>query len=254
MSSPTKLYQNKAAQYGLQQSTIKTDAFDLTVFTNGLVNTDASSLHVYIEGDGQPFIQKRYINRDPTSRKGVALELLALDDTPSVLIGRPCYHQPNARNCQDSKWWTSHRYSQEVVDAMTQALQQLNIKHLPTTLIGHSGGGALAMLVATEIKEITNIVTINANINPREWTQHHGYTPLFGSLNPIDYFQTIEQIHQLNLIGEQDKNIPYSTWLKQLNKPANSEVRIIPNFTHSCCWKKLWPNILNEIGPNLSND
>ena len=70
---------------------VNTEHFDLAIFYNQ-TKRKSDYLHVYIEGDGEPFMRNRYISPDPTSKQGLMLSLMALDPAPSVLIGRPCYH------------------------------------------------------------------------------------------------------------------------------------------------------------------
>ena len=48
-------------------------------------------------------------------------------------------------------------------------------------LIGYSGGGTLAWLMASRIPETTRVVTIAANLDIDEWTRIHGDSPLSGS-------------------------------------------------------------------------
>ncbi len=250
-NSPAKVYQATAEKLGLAHSLVSTKSFDLTVFSNQKSVSRDQALHIYIEGDGQPFIRGRYINKDPTSRRAVALKLLAKDSNPALLLGRPCYHQyynqVDSRGCDSNKWWTSHRYGQDVIDAMAEAVMQLNQEQQRVVLIGHSGGGALAMLLANRLAGVASVVTISGNLDVRAWTKQHAYTPLFGSLNPIDQLAPVADIKQLHLVGANDKNIPYDAWQAKVAKPQASTVNIFPDFTHNCCWEKIWPGILEQL-------
>ena len=76
---------------------------------------------------------------------------MAIDTNPAIYVGRPCYHAAKkSQNC-NSKWWTSNRYSGEVIEALKIAILQLSNDQQKLTIIGFSGGGTLAMLVAPHL-------------------------------------------------------------------------------------------------------
>jgi len=244
VSSPAVKYQQRSQTYGFSEKTISTDLFDHSVFSNQKVRP-GSALHVYIEGDGQPFIHQRYINKDPTSVTALGLTLMHVDPNPSLLVGRPCYHGRQARNCQNNKWWTSHRYSKQVISSMAVAINKANTKRQDIVLIGYSGGGALAMLLASRLTNLKKIITINGNLDIDAWTRSHAYTPLTGSLNPIDFLEQASSWPQAHLIGDLDKNIPHSVWQRKVES-LNSKIISFANFNHTCCWKSVWQQILND--------
>lgn len=245
VTSPSANFQSKSVKFGLVESSIKTPLFELAVFDN-VRQSSKSELHVYLEGDGVPFIQNRFVNTDPTSIKATALSLINQDQSRSILVGRPCYHGKLSGSCSDNKWWTSHRYNLKVVEAMSHAINSYNSNNDQVVLIGFSGGGTLAMLIADKINALKKIVTISANLDTNAWTHHHAFSPLSGSLNPMTNLFHSDDIAQLHLLGEQDKNIPYWLWADKL-KSQNSTAVSYPDFTHSCCWSSVWPKILKVI-------
>jgi predicted esterase len=129
---------------------------------------------------------------------------------------------------------------------MASAINMYNIKGSQVVLIGFSGGGALAILMASKIKKLEKIVTVNANLDTSAWTDYHAYTRLSGSLNPINYLESNKGIKQLHLLGERDKNVPHKLWRDKL-EAANSTIISHPNFTHHCCWSSIWPQVLTSI-------
>ena len=76
------------------------------------------------------------------------------DRQSSILLGRPCYYVQN-NNC-DPSLWTNARYSERVVDIMAYAIRDFitRFEISSVRLIGYSGGGSLAMLLATRITEV----------------------------------------------------------------------------------------------------
>src|SRR6185312_16414959 len=83
----------------------------------------SGTLHIYIEGDGRPFIARTLVTADPTPRDPLMLHLMALDPGPSVYLGRPCYfglaHDPNC----NSAYWTAKRFAPEVIESIGSVLQ-----------------------------------------------------------------------------------------------------------------------------------
>src|SRR5689334_2705067 len=59
------------------------------IYRREALDPDASGvLHVYIEGDGQPFLSPTAVALDPTPREPLMLRLMALDPARSLYLGR----------------------------------------------------------------------------------------------------------------------------------------------------------------------
>ena len=206
-------------------------------------------LHVYIEGDGRPWIQRVFPATDPSPRASIMFRLMNMDNQNSLYLGRPCYlgqaHSPPCKTLH----WTHQRHSEEIVLSMATALKHF-LQNNPTNelvFIGHSGGGALAMLLARHFPKTSAIVTLGGNLDIDAWVQHHGYTPLRGSLNPATlppYPPTVLQIH---VGGEKDKTIPPELIKTALANQPHSEFILLEGATHTCCWKRIWPKILKRL-------
>lgn len=205
-------------------------------------------LHVYLEGDGQPWRRGYWPATDPTTRESVMLPLLAMDNAPALYLGRPCYngHAEDA-GCQPTLW-TGARYSEEVVSAMETALkhfcQQWGYQDL--VLIGHSGGGTLALLLADRIKQTSMIITLAGNVDIDAWTEFHHYLPLNESINPAK--QGATGVPEWHFLAEQDVTVPPELFLVALKQRVNSQVKVIPAIDHQHGWQKVWPQILKRLG------
>ena len=68
-----------------------------------------------------------------------------------------------------------------MAEAITEVRQP---RHRSIVLIGHSGGGTLAVLLAPRIEDVSGVVSIAANLDIDAWADHHNYDRLTGSLNP----------------------------------------------------------------------
>ncbi len=222
--------------------------FEHVAFARNL-SPGASTLHIYFSGDGTPWIHGTQIANDPTPREPLELRLMLEDPAPAVYIGRPCYlGLATAPGCGPASW-TVGRYSEGTVASMTSAVQAV-LEDSPAShvvLIGYSGGGVLAMLVANREARISTVVTVGANLDVRAWTELHGYSPLSQSLDPANVQEWRSSLRQIHLVGTDDGNVP--PWIATnfaKGRPA-VEVRTMAGFDHRCCWVAAWPALLTTF-------
>lgn len=218
------------------------------VFWQG--DLSAPRIHVYLEGDGRPWIGKRQIAADPGPFDPLTPRLMARDPTPSILVGRPCYHGL-ARSPGCTPWWWTHgRYSEQVVASLAQAI----VRALPPNprrelvLIGHSGGGTLAVLLAPHLSGVKAVITLAANLDVAAWAEYHGYSPLIGSLDPARSAPLPPHIRQVHLIAEQDLEVPPETIAGYLARNPKAHTQVVLGTTHRRGWVERWPEILAALG------
>ena len=204
------------------------------------------TVHVYIDGDGEPWRGDRVV-ADPSPRGGLVLRLLQQDHAPALYLGRPCHFTlPADRTCTPEDY-TFGRYSERVLGSMVVALRATLPAGGRVILIGHSGGGSLAMLLTARLPEVVGVVTVAANLDLAAWTQLHGYTPLYASLDPALQPALRPSVTQLHLSGANDVQVPTAISRAGLRQQANAPLRVLPDYDHRCCWLKLWPGVLQEI-------
>ncbi|MFK8083273.1 MAG: alpha/beta fold hydrolase [Granulosicoccus sp.] len=246
-----------AASLGLERSEVRAGGFDLLAFDNARISGASivdnpehkGVLRVYLEGDGSPWKHRVIVMPDPTSLNPLMLRLMSYDTNPSVYLGRPCYNGSSNEPGCDSSLWTSARYSQTVVESMASAIRALSKRHKATELwlIGHSGGGTLAMLLAQQLPRVTRIVTLAGNLDPDAWTSHHRYIPLYSSLNPAKAPDLRSDIWQWHLIGGRDTVIPPQLIRPVImGQPSASGIEF-SGFNHGCCWAGIWPEVLQAL-------
>jgi hypothetical protein len=230
---------------GLDQGFIQSQGFSLLSLKK---LSSAKQLHIYIEGDGHPWLGNN-ISTNPGPFHLMALSLMQLDRSPSLYLGRPCYFQgltDSQKSCHPALW-TRARYSQQVVDAMVNALASDPelAKYDEWVLIGHSGGGTLAYLMAHQLSKVNKVIAISSNLNVNAWVEYHQYAPLDQSLDPATLRST-KSLELVYLAGGKDKNVPLELNQTFLNK-VNAKIIFRDEYGHDCCWKKEWPKILNQI-------
>ena len=206
------------------------------------------TLRVYIEHDGTPWTSIDVVARDPTPRTPYALELMAKESGPRLLLGRPCYFHTMAAPPCSPLFWTHARYSSAVVTSMVAALRRyLDLHgHRTVVLVGYSGGGTLAWLMASRIPETVGLVTIAANLDIDRWTHLHGYTPLAGSLNPASSPPLPPHIIERHYTGGRDANVPPAVAHAFASRHPRASIIEIADADHSCCWVERWPLLSSD--------
>ena len=248
-----------ATNAGFEIKKIKSGQFLLVTYKKITVNEN--ELVVYIEGDGFAWKRKNIQSANPTPKNPIALKLATRDPRDSILyIARPCQYlsQHEMKECH-SKYWSTHRYAEEVIRSINSVIDSeiLNTKINSISLVGYSGGGTVAALIAARRNDVTSLTTVAANLDHVQWTTMHDITPLSGSLNAADYAIKIEHIAQLHLIGAKDKLVPRSiteAYKAKANNPEKIKIKTIPDFNHQCCWATQWSTLLCQTKVSDSND
>jgi dienelactone hydrolase len=233
---------NSISQESLVSIPITTQNFTLFSLQSSVTCND-SVMHVYIEGDGLAWKTRSLISDDPTPLTPVALTLMKQDtSTCKVYIARPCQyiHTPS---CHE-KYWTSHRFSAEVIQSFNEALDQLKQTYgiASFRLIGYSGGGTVVALLAAQRKDVAHFTTIAGNLDTQYWTSFHHIDPLSASLNPALYASILQHIPQHHMIGSKDVIVPQEVFLSYKNHFTNTEsiTYSVHDATHTCCWDEIY--------------
>jgi hypothetical protein len=231
-TSPAQQFDHKARRLGLSILRVQgTDFVHALYAKEGTEKPAGGPLHVYLDGDGTPVIAGLPAD-DPTPRNPLTLRLLALDPDSAIYLGRPCYHrrEPGAA-CSPELWrFRSARDFDSIV------------------WFGYSGGGTLAVLLAERFPETRGVVTIAANLDVAAWTRHHRYPPLAGSLDPAARPPLEPDIVQRHYIGAADAVVPRAA---RARLPQRTDWIEIAGFDHTCCWEKIWPEVLSEVAVAL---
>ncbi len=232
---------NLATARQWQKGTLETPPFTLRTYEPATLR-QGETLTVYIEGDGLAWLNPSQPSADPTPFSPLLLQLaLAQREGKAAYLARPCqYAEPGAAPCAQ-RYWTDGRFAPEVIDAMDRALEQLKARQEARTLVlvGYSGGGAVAALLAARRSDVARLVTIAGNLDHRAWTAYHRLTPLDASLNPADQTQRLAAMSQIHWIGGRDTVMPTELarrWPAALLGPRQENLKLVPEASHGQGW------------------
>lgn len=239
-----------AASRGWTDLRISSGRFDLLSFHPRNIQT-ARRLTIYIEGDGLAWLNRSRPSNDPTPINPIGLRLaLSHPSGNAAYLGRPCQYRAIEDDICPSRYWTVARFAPEVVAASNIAINALKDRFGADELIlvGFSGGGAIAALVAAQRTDVVRLVTVAGNIDHRAWTDYHNLTPLTGSLNAASYSEQIKSMQQQHFIGVQDLVIPPELalqWPREFTGDQGRNLHIDYSADHACCWDRNWPELFD---------
>jgi dienelactone hydrolase len=241
-----------ASQSGLQVLSLPSGQFDLMAYVPAHPRPD-TRLAIYIEGDGLAWITGSQPSRDPTPRDPVALRMaLAQPAGNAAYLARPCQYVDAENTGCAQRYWTNARFAEEVVAATDRAIEQLKARFAAKqlTLVGYSGGGAVAALVAARRRDVDRLITVAGNLDHRTWTEHHRVMPLDQSLNPSNFTHRLEGTQQWHFVGGKDRVIPPELVQGFASEfPASKRPRVLiePDFDHRCCWAEQWRRLYGQL-------
>ncbi len=216
----------------------------LTAYTRRS-GTPPQRVTIYIESDGAPWRLPDEPPADPTPLKPFVIRMAIADASPATAyLSRPCQYlsEPARRDC-DPRLWMQARFSNEAVAATNQAIDQIKASTAAAkvNLVGYSGGGAMAALVAARRRDVECLVTVAAPLDTNAWTDALGVSRLAMSLNPADVAADLSNVPQTHFRGLRDKLVPPATVDRFIAraKPAAALVDK-PDFDHQCCWSEQW--------------
>ncbi len=239
--SPRQALQQLAEEHDRQLEVLSGHSFPLVILAPHTAEK-MTRLRVYLEGDGHAWATANRPSLDPSPHNLLVPRLAVGDPTPNAYLARPCQFVMTAA-CQPALW-TDRRFSQEVVTRLNQALDELKRRYGNSEfeLVGYSGGAALALLLAAQRSDVTQVQTLAGNLSPRLWATMKGLSPLDGSLDPLDYRDRLALVPQRHLIAEADLIIPAGLadrYQQALGSPLSQCVQV-PEASHDRGWETTW--------------
>lgn len=233
----------------LQYQEFQTTDFTLAGYVR-VAKRDAP-INIYIEGDGFAWLDRRTPSPDPTPKNPLALSLAAQDNSANVIyLARPCQFvkQPY---CQQ-KYWTTHRFALEVIEAMNAVLDEIKDQYPSNAfhVIGYSGGGNIAALLAARRDDVQSLRTVAGNMDHVAFNRHHNVDQMPQSLNAADIAEKIKHIPQHHFVGGKDRVVPKNvldSYLAKAGQGGCINTTVVKGATHQEGWQTHWPQILQPI-------
>ncbi|MBN2453236.1 MAG: alpha/beta hydrolase [Candidatus Omnitrophica bacterium] len=239
-----------AARNGFTKELIDAGTFKLLSYTRFTKRIEPVT--IYIEGDGLAWKSRRCLSDDPTPKDTLVVELASVDPSENTAyLARPGQYSLSGASECESAYWSSKRFSEEVIASMNMAVDRL--KRISgadkVDLVGYSGGGAIAVLVAARRNDVASIRTIAGNLDTEALNRHHGVSALTGSLNPIDYASAISKVPQRHFVGTGDKTVPAfiaESFARRAGDNSGGSVIKVEGATHNTGWREKWPELLRK--------
>jgi len=238
---------HNALQSGLTPVEIAVDGYILTTYQR--ITTTNEPVRVYIEGDGLAWITPTQASADPTPIHAVGLSLAALDSSPNVVyLARPCqFSLQRSLQCTTADW-TGKRFSEQLVQVMDRELDIImrGAPQQKIELVGYSGGGAMAVLLAARRSDIASLRTVAGNLDDEAVNRYHHVSAMPESLNPIDFARKIEHIPQRHFYGGRDKIIPsfVTESFVQRQQGLCATITTVAEGNHQDIWETQWADLL----------
>lgn len=237
---------------GLQREQVHGGDFLLTAYAR--ITRPDLPLTVYIEGDGLAWRSRTEPSADPSPRDALGLQLAAADRAANVVyLARPCQFTAMADNPRcEAAYWTGKRFAPEVIAAMDAAVSRY-ASLLPgrrINLVGYSGGGAVAVLLAARRSDVASLRTVAGNLDHEAVNRWHKVSSMPDSLNPIDAAARVAAIPQLHFSGSDDRIVPTAIARDFVAKAGTcARLRVVAGMSHEGDWSRLWPQLLAEPLP-----
>lgn len=242
---------------GMEEIRFDTGDFLIQGYGRGFAE-QGKVLTIYLEGDGKGWESRNRLSSDPTPDYPSVLQAATLDPRSKVLyLARPCQYtlQISGQKCNPLHW-ASNRYAEEIIHSIDKAIDHAKIEAFADriNLIGFSGGGTAAALVAARRSDVDQLTTVVANLDLAFWAKEQGISPLVGSLDPADFATRLAGIPQMHLAGAEDDIVPPSvlqSFLTRIPDKHNVRWKVMPGWNHHCCWVSEWKRLYREflVGP-----
>lgn len=252
--SPRNEADNVAQRAGLISENIPTTAMIIATWSR--ITPPVKSLHVYIEGDGFAWKSRTQPSDNPTPRNPIGLALAASDIHENVLyLARPCQFvgPPLPENCSVNLW-TNDRFSPAVIDAMNEAISQF-VKRYPGVkldLVGYSGGGNIAVLLAARRADVRSVRTVAGNLDVAYVNALHHVSVMPDAVSAIDNAPALRALPQIHFSGDVDKTVP-SVVARRFQQAVGgncTRVDVVIGMAHGSDWAAIWPQLLAKALPD----
>ncbi|WP_442913396.1 alpha/beta hydrolase [Leclercia sp. AS011] len=249
-ADPHSAAQKIASESGMTSK--KFDTYPFPIIGWHRITPPVHSLRVYIEGDGFAWKSRTTPSDNPTPRNPTGLKLAGADTQANVLyLARPCQFigPPLPANCRVNIW-TQDRFSPAVIDAMNEALSQMVARYpgVKLDLVGYSGGGNIAALLAERRDDVRSLRTVAGNLDVAYVNALHQVTPMPAAESAIDRASALRALPQIHYSGEADTTVP-SAVARRFQQAVGGrcvQTEVVSGMGHGSDWAAVWPRLLAQ--------
>jgi len=200
---------------------------------------------VFIESDGAAFgTWPTRTPATPTVKRSVALSLALQQKGGDVIyVARPCQFllaELTSPKCDDPNLWTTQRFSHDAIELIEEVIKRtVGDNKRPVMLVGHSGGGTIALAIAQRKPfPVACVITLGAPIDLKSWYGLWGAAPPATAVDPANAISVGQTVPSIFIFGEHDQLVPPSAigrWTDVIRaSPRLHHIRI--NSTHGTGW------------------
>lgn len=239
-----------AEKKGLSGENLQSGRFTLTSWQR--IAPPVTLIRVYIEGDGFAWKGRTCPADDPTPHNPVGLMLAAADPADNVLyLARPCQFtgRPLPAVCKPT-WWTDKRFSPLVIESMNDALSQVMQRYpgAKIELVGYSGGGNIAALLAARRTDVFSLRTVAGNLDVAYVNTLHRVSAMPEAVNAISIAPKLAAMPQIHFSGGADDTVPPAV-AERFQRAVGTkcaQIETVPGMAHGSDWAAIWPALLRK--------
>jgi len=227
----------------MTEQTITSGPFKIIVLSR-LLDTN-QPITVYLEGDVRDWVPAAPPGTDNTPDEELGLRLAKIDPADNVIfIAHPCQFGIDDFICY-GETWEKGRLAQQSLDSINRALTYAlaSVPHPQLNLVGYSGGGAIAALLAARRHDVISLRTIAANLDPNGNGRTHVTEPRDDFIDPMLISPRLASLPQEHFVGDKDVFVPpflTENFVNTMGRSFCVKVTHVPEATHRTGWEQAW--------------
>lgn len=240
----------RAAAASMQRHEITAGSFRMTTYSR--IRDTNQPLTIYIDGDVRGWTPSADPGVDSTPDDYLGLRLATLDPSINVLyIAHPCQFGIDDPVCFDESW-QSGPYARQILASINRTIDHTTVvfPHPQLNLVGYSGGGAIAAVLAAQRHDVLSLRTIAGNLDPGGDERAHASDPQDDYINPIENAQRLSLLAQVHYVGDKDVFVPpfvTENFVKAVGPSPCLKVTHVEDATHQSGWEDFWESNATKI-------
>jgi hypothetical protein len=200
---------------------------------------------IYVEGDVRGWVPLADPGLDATPDEELGLKLASTDPATNVVfIAQPCQFGINDPACADPAW-SNGLLAERIITGINRAIDHIVVvfPHPHINLVGYSGGGAVATVLAARRHDVVSLRTIAGNLDPDASNRYHAADPQDDFIAPMEVASRLALLPQEHFVGDKDYFVPpflTENFIKAIGPSRCVHVTHIENATHKTGWESFW--------------